>query len=129
MTASKEMLEAKKELQELGHDAIVPDFTEEYAQMNTDVEAHAESAKNKVRHGLIKGYFGEIQSGDAVLIINKTRRGINNYIGGNSFLEMGFAHVLNKKIFLFNPIPNMIYKDELMAMEPTVLNGDLTKIQ
>jgi hypothetical protein len=57
------------------------------------------------------------------------KNGIKNYIGGNTFLEMGFAHVLNQKIFLLNPIPEIpFYKTEIEAMRPVVLNGDLAKI-
>lgn len=51
------------------------------------------------------------------------------YIGGNSFLEMGFAHVLNKEIFLLNKIPESLFKDELVAMQPVILGGDLSKIK
>jgi len=48
--------------------------------------------------------------------------------GSMTLLEMGFAHILNKKIFLLNDIPEMIYTDEIEAMQPIVLNGDLTKL-
>ncbi len=43
-------------------------------------------------------------------------------------MEMGFAYGLDKKIFLLNPVPDMPYKEEILAMQPTVLNGDLTKL-
>jgi predicted RNA-binding protein with PUA domain len=62
------------------------------------------------------------------LVVNEDLNGIKGYIGGNSFLEMGFAHVLNKKIFLLNPISEMGYEDEIVAMKPVILNGDLDKI-
>lgn len=41
---------------------------------------------------------------------------------------MGFAYVLKKKIFLLNPIPELSYSDEIKAMKPIVLDGDLKKI-
>lgn len=41
---------------------------------------------------------------------------------------MAFAHVLDKKIFLLNPIPEIPYKDEIVAMQPIILDGDLAKI-
>lgn len=41
---------------------------------------------------------------------------------------MGFAHVLGKKIYLLNPIPEMEYTSEILFMEPAVLNGDLERI-
>ena len=44
------------------------------------------------------------------------------------FLEMAFACVLNKSIYLLNPIPELSYTSELEAMEPIVLDEDLGKI-
>jgi predicted RNA-binding protein with PUA domain len=41
---------------------------------------------------------------------------------------MGFAYVLGKKIFLVNPIPDLNYKDEIKAMNPIVLNGNIKLI-
>ena len=61
--------------------------------------------------------------------MNYEKRGIKNYIGGNVFLEIGFAHVLGKKIFLLNEIPDMFYKDEIESMDPIVLKGNLNKIK
>ena len=56
--------------------------------------------------------------------------GIKNYIGANTFLEIGFAHVLNQKVFLYNPAPQNEYiRTELEAIKPTIINQDLKKIQ
>ena len=63
-----------------------------------------------------------------MLIANYPKKGVEGYIGGNSFLEMGFAHVLDKKIYLLNDIPEMIYSDEIKAMQPVVLNSDIDKL-
>jgi predicted RNA-binding protein with PUA domain len=41
---------------------------------------------------------------------------------------MGFAHVLGKKIFLLNDIPEISYKDEIKMMQPIILEGELSKI-
>jgi hypothetical protein len=41
---------------------------------------------------------------------------------------MGFAHALGKKIFLLDGIPNVSYKEEILAMKPIVLNGNLERI-
>lgn len=43
-------------------------------------------------------------------------------------MELGFAHVNNKKIFLLNPIPQMNYSDEIAAVQPVVINGDFSLI-
>jgi predicted RNA-binding protein with PUA domain len=43
-------------------------------------------------------------------------------------MEMGLALFLNKKIFLLNPIPDMPSKEEIIGVNPVILDGDLTKI-
>ena len=129
MTAVKKMVEAKDILVINGHEVVLPKFTEEYSKMNNLDTVHNESVKNKVNHDLIRNYFKEINNCDAILVINEERHGIAGYIGGNSFLEMGFAHILNKQIFLLNPIPEIGYRDEIEAMIPIIINGDLSQIK
>lgn len=128
MSASKEMVAAEQQLLSLSHQVVLPEFTHEYAAMDTFARVHSESTRNKIENDLIRGHYHSIESGDAVLIINVERHGIAGYIGGNSFLEMGFAHVLRKPIYLLQPIPEMGYRDEIEAMRPIVINGDFTKI-
>ncbi len=129
MTASREMVEVKKKLMELGCEVVLPDFTEEYAGMATEAEMHAESVSNKVEHDLIRGYYEKIKLCDAILVVNIERKGVAGYIGGNSFLEMGFAFVLDKPIYLLYDMPEMGYRDEIEAMRPVVLNNDFSKIE
>jgi hypothetical protein len=52
-------------------------------------------AARAIKFDAIREYWSVIQQSDAVLIANYAKKGIKDYIGGNSFLEMGFAHVLN----------------------------------
>jgi hypothetical protein len=136
MAFAKSMLEAKNKLEALGHKVIVPEFTETYAT-NKNWQKRAKGpgtmigAQRKIANDLIRKHYHEIVGGDAILVINKNKRGIKNYIGGNSFLEMGFAYILGKKIFVLNPLPEeltLIYQ-ELVAMEPTIINGNLAKIK
>ena len=82
--------------------------------------------KSKVDY--IKRYFNLIKESDAIIVVNFDKNGIKNYIGGNVLMELGFAYVLEKPIFLFNPIPNMQYADEIMDVNPIILNGDLSKL-
>lgn len=52
-----------------------------------------------------------------------------NYIGGNCLMEMGMAYVNKKKIFLLNDIPQDVpYLDEIIAMDPICLRGNLKSI-
>jgi hypothetical protein len=83
----------------------------------------------KRKYDFIKIWHDLIKSGDAILVCNFDNHGIKNHIGGNTLMEMGFAHVNGKKVFLLNPIPDMPYSDEIKAMTDVVINGDLGKIQ
>jgi len=128
MVFTDEMLEAKKKLEELGYTVFVSGFAESHLNKNTE-EREKLAIIQKNENDAMREYWEVIQKVDAILVLNYDRRGIKNYIGGNAFLEMGFAHVLNKKIYLLNDIPEVeIYKSEIEAMKPTILNGDLSKI-
>lgn len=128
MQFSREMLELKRRLSELSHEVTLPEFAEEYAKMDSIEDKLRESSANKIQHDLIRGYFKKIALGDAILVANYTKNGIENYIGGNAFLEMGFAHVLNKGIYLLNPAPKINYKDEILAMNPIIVGNNLKNI-
>ncbi|MFA4833550.1 MAG: hypothetical protein WC619_01730 [Patescibacteria group bacterium] len=129
MAFSGKMVEIANKLKQAGHKAVLPRNTENYAARSLKEEIGSESTENKIKHNLIREYYNEIKNSDAVLIVNEDKNNIPNYIGGNSFLEMGFAHVLNKKIFILNSLPEMIYTDEIKAMQPVILEGDLDKIK
>jgi nucleoside 2-deoxyribosyltransferase len=122
------------QLKENGFEVIIPDGAERILNGEMTLEEFmnkvnkGEGTKAKIEHDVIRTYFKKISDSDAILVLNYKKKEIENYIGGNTFLEIGFAHVLNKKIYLLNPIPEMHYKDELVAMQPIVINGDLGKI-
>jgi len=124
MKFGKSMLQFKQELETNGHQVIVPENTESYADGTINVENKWE----KIQLDVIKSYFEKIKEQDAIFVINKDKNNIKNYVGGNSLIEIAFAHVLEKKIFLLNPIPKMNYSDEIEAMKPIVLNGNLNLI-
>ena len=81
-----------------------------------------------IDHDAIRDHYNNIMQGDAVLIVNEEKKGIAGYIGGNTFLEMGFAYIARKPIFVLNDIPDMIYIDEIRAMQPIVINGDFDQL-
>lgn len=79
---------------------------------------------------LIDEYLGKIDQSDAILVINITKKRIKNYIGANTFLEMGYAYHLKKKIYTLNPLPNQKYiLDELLTFDPIVLRGNLKLVK
>lgn len=70
----------------------------------------------------------KIRRNDAILVLNFDKNGQKNYIGGATFLEIYKAFDLEKKIFLYNTIPDGSFKDEILGMGPEIISGDLTKI-
>lgn len=128
MQFTDEMLALCEELRSLGHDAFASSFAEAYAGKSAD-EIEQLKLQDKYEHDAIREFWKPLQSADALLVANYDKHGIQHYIGGNAFLEMGFAHVLELPIYLLNPIPEMpYYHTELIAMKPVVLHGDLAKL-
>lgn len=126
-----EMVEYMEKLEKLGHNVFVHEhyIKSVRGEMPELMErVNREHAALKKEQNYIKQYHDEIKNSDAILVLNFDKNGIKNYIGGNTLMEMGFAHVNDKKIFLLNPIPNVSYKDEIEAMVDEVINGDLSKI-
>ncbi len=128
MTFSKEMVKTKEELKKLGHVGILTEMMNAYL-LDDPKEIERVTIKYKTEKNAIIEYWDFIKNSDAILVVNYDRKGIKNYIGGNAFLEMGFAYGFGKKIFLINSIPDMIYTDELKAMRPIIINRNLKKIK
>lgn len=128
----KEMVEYKQKLLELGHEIIVhPDYEAFLRGEKQDLwnKIQNEHSTAKKENGYIKWYYDAIVSSDAILVLNFDKKGIANYIGGNTLMEIGFAHVNGKKIFLLNEVPEVSYTDEILAMYDVILNGNLAKIE
>jgi len=129
MQFTEKMLEARDELIKLGHKAFVTDFHQALVG-KTDEEKEKIKLHQKYNMDAIREFWKAMQGADAVLVLNYDKNGIKNYIGGNTLMEIGFAHVLNQKIFLLNPIPEIpYYKTEIEAVKPVVINGDLSLIR
>src|SRR3989344_5564962 len=124
MAFTEQMFEAKEQLEKLGHAAVVSGFGESYLD-KTQEEIEKLKLYHKYEEDAIREFYEEIKNADAILVLNYDRKGIENYIGGNTLMEIGFAHVLNKKIFLMNPIPEIeYYKSEIESVKPVIINGD-----
>jgi len=133
-----EMLSIKKDLELVGHEVVLPptEIKDESGNL-ISVEKYYEIRKTAGedvqwvwdrKYQLIKDYFEKEKGADAILVLNHDKNDIVGYVGGNTLMEMGVAFFLDKKIFLLNSIPDMSYKEEILAMRPIVINGDLSKI-
>jgi hypothetical protein len=128
MQFSEKKLELKKMLEEFGHEVRVTPSIDLYVG-KSDEEKEALKIDEKNNHDAIRVYWQMMQGADALLVANYDKGDRPNHIGGNAFLEMGFAHVMGQKIFLLNPIPdNPYYRTEIEAMRPVVIHGDINVI-
>lgn len=132
-TFKEKMLEYRDKLKSLGHDPIVhPDYEDFVNGKKQEIWSQVigeEHHQAKRSQGYIKWYYDKIANGDGILVLNYDKKGIVNYIGGNTLMEIAFAYVNDKKIFLMNAIPEEVsYADEIKAMVDHVIDGDLSKI-
>ena len=129
MQFTERMMELCEQLDTLGHEAFMSKFGPAFVG-KSDEEKELIKLEQKYQHDAIREFWNLMQTADVLLVANFDKQGVKNYIGGNAFLEMGFAHVLGLKLFLLNAIPDMpYYKTEIIAMRPVVINSDLTKIK
>jgi hypothetical protein len=128
INAAEEILRIKKELENKGWEVEIPEGVKR-PEIRVKTEAPtAERADIKIKYDLIRGYFKKMKNYDAVLVVNPEKKGIKGYIGGNTLIEMAFAHILNKKLYCLYPVPELSYTSEILAMQPVILYGNLNKL-
>lgn len=117
-----EMINAKEVIERFGkHKVILPELNR--YQHIRDEEGNDELF-TQIKNRLTNDNIRNVEATDALLILNYTHRGITNYVGGNSFLEMVIAYYLHKPIFLLNDIPEgMAYTEEIKALYPMVIGS------
>jgi hypothetical protein len=119
--------EVKEHLEKQGHSITLPNcyddlaIEDKYRDLGKKEYAEFKSKMFAQSEEIIKVM-------DAVLVLNFDKNGIKNYIGGATFLEMYNAFRFNKKIYLYNEIPDGMLKDEIIGFNPVIINGDLNKI-
>ncbi|MAG12279.1 hypothetical protein CL630_00500 [bacterium] len=134
-----EMLEIKKHLEELGHEVKLPP-SEIAGEDGVAIPIKQYYKLRKAEKGdsgwiwdrkeeAMKRHFDKVVWSYAILVLNYTKNDIKNYVGANTFLEMGLAFHHKKKIYLLNEIPEISCKEEILDMKPVVINNDLTKIK
>ncbi|MCL5006922.1 MAG: hypothetical protein M1153_02155 [Patescibacteria group bacterium] len=142
----KEMETARDELIKFGHEVKIPELTLEvppefgegrkiyfgqYVEQNGGIDAFP--SKHKIwdlKEGAINDHFLKIDWCEGILVVNHEKRGIRGYVGGNTLIEIGVAFYLKKKIYILNQVSsNLSYKQEIMGMKPTILNGNLAGLK
>jgi len=133
------MQEIGYELEKMGHEIILPpeevknkegnliSVAEYYAMRKAAADDNDWILEKKGK--AMKNHFANVAKADAILVLNYEKNGIPNYVGANTFLEMGIAFHYQRKIFLLNSIPDISFKEEILAMKPIVIVGDLSLIK
>lgn len=114
----------KEELEKAGHVITVPNSYDNPGKENEMKEVGSEE-HSKWKRSMIRLQKEKVLANDAIVVLNMEKNGQPNYIGGATFLEIFQAFDNDKKIFLYNPIPEGIFKDELLGINPVILNGNL----
>ena len=118
----------KKVLENNGHIVFLPNCYDapdtETKMWNLGKEKHQE-----FKAKMYKQSEETISKVDAVLVLNFDKDDNKNYIGGATFLEMYDAFRLNKKIYLYNDIPEGMLYDEIEGFNPIIINGSSEKIK
>ena len=124
----KDISPIKEKLEEMGHIVELP-----YSYYEPDAENKSwdlgkkEHAEFKAR--MFRMSEERIATMDAVLTLNFDKNGKKNYIGGATFIEIYEAFMKNKKIYLYNDIPEGMLYDEISGFSPIVINGDLSLVK
>lgn len=124
--------EVKKVLENNNVEVFLPncydDPTTEQRMWNLGKEEH-----QKFKAKMYKQSEEIISKVDAVLVLNldkeKNGKVYKNYIGGATFLEMYDAFRLNKRIYLYNDIPDGMLFDEIEGFGPIIINRNLDLIK
>ena len=116
----------KQVLEKAGHKIELPNC---YDNPGIEAIVRGTSEHSKFKAEMFKKSEQTISNMDAVLVLNFTKNGKENYIGGATFLEMYDAFRLNKKIYMLHNIPEGMLKDEIIGFNPTIINEDLKLIK
>jgi nucleoside 2-deoxyribosyltransferase len=123
MKHSDRMVEIGHTLEQLGMKVFLPNIGE-----NSDYSSLTEQEATEHKSRMIRDHLEKIKQSDAVLIVNEPLKSIDGYIGANTFLEMGFAYALEKKIYVLNPLPEQPNIVELSGLQPVILKGNFLSI-
>ena len=127
-------VDIQSQLEEAGMKVLLPATAKKMKQSGDFDVSHyktwfAEANDYYKKAELIRRHFDEITKGDAILVLNYQKHGVDNYIGGNVLMEMALAFYLKKPIFILNDAPQeSAFLEEILGMEPVLLHGDLQKI-
>lgn len=117
----------QEKLEAMGHIITLPNSIDNPTR-EFDMKDLGEVEHRNWKADMLRLQVKKVTANDAILVLNMKKNGQANYVGGATFLEMYKAFELGKKIFLYNPIPDGMLRDEISAFGPIIINQDLTLI-
>lgn len=130
----RQAVDIQAQLEKEGFAAIIPVTAEKMKQSGDFDVSHyktwfADAGDYHKKAALMRGHFEEIEKGDAILVLNYEKHGVQNYIGGNVLMEMALAFYLRKPIFILNEVPDeSSFLEEIIGMGPVVLHGKVDSL-
>jgi hypothetical protein len=130
----RQAIEIQDQLSKLGFDVIVPRTAARMKESGDFDVSHyktwfADANDYHKKAQLMRDHFEEIEKGDAILVLNYKKHGVENYIGGNVLMEMSLAFWLKKLIFIINEMPKeSAFEEEIKGMSPIFLSGNVSSL-
>lgn len=127
MNFYKELIDIEQQLINKGFQVKIPVSAHHMkASGEFDPNKYKNNRTYPERAVIIRKNFDEIKASDAILVINNQKNDIPAYIGPNVLMEIGLAFYYNKKIFIWNHVPDDArYKEELLCLGAIEINQDL----
>lgn len=122
MKFDPEMTDIKQQLEARGYEVDKPNIVEGHSY-GDDLDKNAH-----LKRGFIDEHFAKIDTSDAILVVNHEKNGVENYIGGNTLMEITYAYAHGLEVFLLNPVPDVSYGDEIRGIHPVLLDGDIANV-
>jgi hypothetical protein len=124
MSFYADMVTYARTLRKEGIEIVIPESDDPF------IETFSEEAFQEVKLNASMRHIRKIRDHVktfGILVLNRDKHGIANYIGPNTFAEIAIALAHYKKIYLFQDMPKF-YRDELSTWGVICLNGDLSRI-
>lgn len=124
MSFYSDMVNYARILRKDGVETVIPESDDPF------IETCSEEVFQEVKLNASMRHIRKIRDNEktfGILVVNRDKHGIANYIGPNSFAEIAVALAHYKKIYLLQDIP-AFYRDELSIWGVICLNGDISRI-
>ena len=124
----------KDELEGRGHTVLLPEVAHTMQKEGNYNDRHYKTWYDNPddftkKAELMQKHLDCIDTSDAIVVINHEKNGVSGYIGGNVLLEIFYAWLNKKPIFILNPVEKTLpLYEEVLGMSPIFLDDDLSKI-